>query len=186
MDDWQIIALYNERSEAALSETSAKYGKYCRTIAYNILYNEEDSEECVNDTWLRAWEAIPPQYPNRLSAFLGKITRNLALNRYKQNAAKKRGGGQTMLVLEELAECVPGTDGTEEVVEEALLVEVLNRFLADLPAEKRKMFLRRYWYLSSVKEIAEDFNLGESNVKMTLLRIREQLKSVLEKEGITL
>ncbi len=186
MDDRQIIALYNERSEAALSETATKYGKYCRTIAYNILYNEEDSEECVNDTWLQAWEAIPPQYPNKLSAFLGKITRNLALNRYKQNAAKKRGGGQTMLVLEELAECVPGTDSTEAAAEEALLIEVLNRFLGELPREKRKMFVRRYWYLSSVKEIAEDFGLGESNVKMTLLRIREQLKSVLEKEGIML
>lgn len=186
MDDRQIITLYNERSEAALSETSAKYGKYCRTIAYNILYNEEDSEECVNDTWLRAWETIPPQYPNRLSAFLGKITRNLALNRYKQNTAKKRGGGQIMLALEELAECVPGKEGTEEATEEALLIEVLNRFLADLPTEKRKLFLRRYWYLCSVKKIAEDFNLGESNVKMTLLRLREQLKSVLEKEGITL
>lgn len=186
MDDRQIIALYNERSEAALSETATKYGKYCRTIAYNILYNEEDSEECVNDTWLRAWEAIPPQYPNRLSAFLGKITRNLALNRYKQNAAKKRGGGQTMLALEELTECIPGANSTEEATEEALLIEVLNRFLADLSTEKRKLFLRRYWYLCSVKEIAEDFNLGESNVKMTLLRLREQLKSVLEKEGIIL
>ena len=186
MDDRQIIALYNERSEAALSETATKYGKYCRTIAYNILYNEEDSEECVNDTWLQAWEAIPPQYPNRLSAFLGKITRNLALNRYKQNSAKKRGGGQMMLALEELAECIPGTDSTEAAAEETLLIEVLNRFLADLPTEKRKLFLRRSWYLCSVKEIAEDFGLGESNVKMTLLRIREQLKSVLEKEGITL
>lgn len=186
MEDRQIIALYNERSEAALSETAAKYGKYCHTIAYNILYNEEDSEECVNDTWLRAWEVIPPQYPNRLSAFLGKITRNLALNRYKQNVAKKRGGGQVMFALEELAECVPGTDNAEAAAEEALLIETLNRFLADLPAEKRKLFLRRYWYLCSVKEIAEDFGMSESNVKMTLLRIREQLKSALEKEGITL
>ena len=186
MDDRQIIQLYNERSEAAVSETADKYGKYCYSVAYHILYNEQDSEECVNDTYLRTWEAIPPQCPVNLPAFLGKITRNLALNRYKQNAAKKRGGGQTMMALEELAECVPGTDSTEEVVGEALLVEVLNRFLEDLPTEKRKLFLRRYWYLCSVKEIAEDFNLGESNVKMTLLRIREQLKSVLEKEGITL
>lgn len=186
MDDRQIIALYNERSEAALSETVKKYGRYCRTVAYNILYNEEDSEECVNDTWLRAWESIPPQCPERLSAFLGKITRNLALNRYKHNTREKRGGGQTLLVLEELVECVPGADSTEEAVEEALLVDVLNRFLEELPAEKRKIFMRRYWYLSSVKEIAEDFGLSESNVKMTLLRLRSKLKQTLEKEGIIL
>lgn len=186
MDDRQIIALFNERSEAALSETAKKYGRYCCTIAYNILYNEEDSEECVNDTWLRAWEAIPPQCPERLSAFLGKITRNLALNRYKHNTREKRGGGQIILVLEELTECIPGTGSTEEAVEEALLVEVLNGFLAELPTDKRKIFLRRYWYLSSVKEIAEDFGLSESNVKMTLHRLRSKLKSVLEKEGILL
>ena len=186
MDDRQIIALYNKRSEAALSETAKKYGRYCRTIAYNILFNEEDSEECVNDTWLRAWESIPPQCPERLSAFLGKITRNLALNRYKHKNREKRGGGQTLLVLEELSECIPGTDSTEEAVEEVILTEVLNRFLEDLPAEKRKVFLRRYWYLSSVKEIAADFGLSESNVKMTLLRLRSKLKQTLEKEGIIL
>ncbi len=186
MDDRQIIALFNERSEAALSETAKKYGRYCRTVAYSILRNEEDSEECVNDTWLRAWESIPPQCPERLAAFLGKITRNLALNLYKHKNREKRGGGQTLLVLEELAECVPGTDSTEEAVEEALLTAVLNRFLEELPAEKRKVFLRRYWYLSSVKEIAEDFGLSESNVKMTLLRMRSKLKQTLEKEGIIL
>ena len=186
MDDRQIIALYNERSEAALSETAKKYGRYCRTVAYNILYNEEDSEECVNDTWLRAWESIPPQCPERLSAFLGKITRNLALNRYKHNTREKRGGGQTLLVLEELAECIPGADSTEEAAEEALLVEVLNGFLGKLPTDKRKIFMRRYWYMSSVKEIAEDFGLSESNVKMTLLRLRRKLKQTLEKEGIIL
>ena len=186
MDDRQIIALYNERSEAALSETAKKYGRYCRTIAYNILFSEEDTEECVNDTWLRAWESIPPQCPERLSAFLGKITRNLALNRYKHNTREKRGGGQTLLVLEELAECIPGGNSTEADAEGALLVDVLNRFLEEQPAEKRKVFLRRYWYLCSVKEIAEDFGLSESNVKMTLLRMRSKLKQTLEKEGIIL
>ena len=186
MDDRQIIALYNERSEAALSETEKKYGRYCRTIAYNILNNEEDSEECVNDTWLKAWEAIPPRCPDSLAAFLGKITRNLALNLYKHKNREKRGGGQTMLVLEELAECVPGADSTEEAVDEALLAEVLNGFLAELPTEKRKIFMRRYWYLSSVKEIAEEYGLSESKVKMTLLRLRSKLKTVLEKEGILL
>ena len=186
MDDRQIIALYNERSEAALSETAKKYGRYCRTVAYNILRNEEDSEECVNDTWMRAWESIPPRCPERLAAFLGKITRNLALNRYKHNNREKRGGGQMLLALEELTECIPGANGTEEAVEEALLVDALNRFLEEQPAEKRNVFLRRYWYLSSVKEIAEDYGLTESNVKMTLLRMRSKLKQTLEKEGIIL
>ena len=186
MDDRQIIALYNERSEAALSETAKKYGRYCRTVAYNILLNGEDSEECVNETWLRAWEAIPPQCPERLSAFLGKITRNLALNRYKHNNREKRGGGQIVLVLEELTECIPGTDRTEEAVDETLLTEVLNGFLRELSVEKRKIFMRRYWYLSTVKEIAEEYGLSESKVKMTLLRLRSKLKTVLEKEGILL
>lgn len=184
MDDRQIIALYNERSEAALSETAKKYGRYCRSIAYNILSNEEDCEECVNDTWLKAWENIPPQCPDSLPAFLGRITRNLALNRYKHNTREKRGGGQTPLVLEELADCIPGGSNAETAAEEALLVDVLNRFLDGLPVQKRKIFLRRYWYMSSVKEIAADFGLSESNVKMTLLRTRSKLKQTLEKEGI--
>lgn len=184
MDDRQIIALYNERSEAALTETANKYGRYCHAIAYNILFDAEDSEECVNDTWLRVWETIPPQCPDNLSAFLGKITRNLAINRYKHNRREKRGGGQMPLVLEELGECIPGADSTEETAGEALLVEVLNRFLAELSLEKRKIFMRRYWYMSSVKEIAEDFGMSESKVKMTLLRLRSRLKTFLEKEGI--
>lgn len=186
MDDKRIIELYNERSESAISETAKKYGKYCYTIAYHILYDKEGSEECVNDTYLRTWEAIPPQYPDKLSAFLGKITRNLALNKYKYYVREKRGKGQTTLVLDELQECVPATNNTEQAVEEMLLVEVINRFLYDLPKEKRTMFLRRYWYLSSIQEIAEDFGFSESKVKMTLLRIRNKLKQVLEKEGVVL
>lgn len=186
MDDKRIIELYNERSESAISETAEKYGKYCYTIAYHILYDNEDSEECVNDTYLRAWDAIPPQCPNKLSAFLGKITRNLALNKYKYYVREKRGKGQTTLVLDELQECVPATNNTEQAVEEMLLVEVINRFLYDLPKEKRTMFLRRYWYLSSIQEIAEDFGFSESKVKMTLLRIRNKLKQVLEKESVVL
>lgn len=186
MDDRQIIELYNERSETAISETADKYGKYCFYIAYHILYNEQDSEECVNDTYLRAWEAIPPQCPNKLSAFLGKITRNLALNRYRYYMREKRRMEQTSLVLDELQECVPAFDNTEQAVEEKLLVEVLNRFLYGLPVEKRMMFLRRYWYMSSIREIAEDYEISEGKVKMTLFRIRNKLKQTLEKEGIVL
>ena len=186
MDDIQIVELYNERSETAISETANKYGKYCYYIAYHILYDEQDSEECVNDTYLRAWEAIPPQYPNKMSAFLGKITRNLALNRYRYYMREKRGGGQIPLVLDELQECVPATNSTEEIIDEKLLVELLNRFLHELPIEKRMMFVRRYWYMSSIQEIANDYEISEGKVKMTLLRTRNKLKQILEKEGIVL
>lgn len=186
MDDKQILELYNERSETAISETAEKYGKYCHYIAYNILYNMQDSEECVNDTYLKAWQSIPPHYPNKLSTYLGKITRNLALNRYKYYNRLKRGEGQTELVLDELLECVPATESTEQAVEEKILVEVLNRFLNDLPEEKMKIFMRRYWYMSPIKEIADDFAMGESKVKMILSRSRSKLKQLLEKEGIIL
>ncbi len=188
MEDRQIIELYNERSEAAISETADKYGKYCYSIAYHILYNDQDSEECVNDTYLRTWKAIPPQCPEKLSTFLGRITRNLALNRYRYYTREKRGYGQTSLVLDELQECVPAAGSTEpqQVAEDKLLAEVLNHFLHELSIEKRMMFLRRYWYMSSIKEIAKDYEISEGNVKMTLLRIRNKLKQTLEKEGIVL
>lgn len=183
MDDKQIIELYNERSEAAISATADKYGKLCYYIAYHILYNDEDSKECVNDTYMKTWQVIPPQYPNNLSAFLGKITRNLAINRYKFYTREKRGKGQVMVVLEELSDCLAASDTVEQTMDEKYLVEVLNRFLGDLPAEKRKIFMRRYWYVSPVKEIAEDFGISESKVKMILLRTRNKLKQVLVKEG---
>ena len=186
MDDKQILELYSERSETAISETADKYGKYCHYIAYNILYNIQDSEECVNDTYLKAWQTIPPHYPNKLSTYLGKITRNLALNRYKYYNRQKRGEGQTELVLDELLECVPAAESPEQAVEEKILVEVLNRFLDDLPEEKMKIFMRRYWYMSPIKEIADDLEMGESKVKMILSRSRSKLKQILEKEGIIL
>jgi len=186
MDDRQILKLFEERSEAAISETAEKYGRYCHTIAYNILCNEEDTEECVNDTYLKAWEAIPPQVPEKLSAFLGKITRNLALDKYRFYNSAKRGGGQTALALEELQECVSAADSTEQAVSDKLLVEILNRFLKELPLEKRRIFMKRYWYLQSIQEIAGELAISESKVKMTLLRTRSKLKQVLEKEGIYL
>lgn len=184
MDDKQIIDLYWARSENAISETADKYGKYCHYIAYNILFNDEDSEECVNDTYLKAWGVIPPQRPNRLATFLGKITRNLALDRYKYNNREKRGNGQMPLVLNELAECVSVTDSTEHIINDMVLVDCFNRFLATLPTETRNIFMRRYWFLSSIKEIAADFAISESKVKMTLLRARNDLKQLLMKEGI--
>lgn len=186
MEDNQIIQLYFDRSEEAISQTAVKYGKYCHTIAYNILHNFEDSEECVNDTYWKAWSIIPPRKPKRLAAFLGKITRNLSLDVYRHYTAEKRGGGEMSLALEELGDCVSSLESLDDHADEMVLVDTLNRFLASLSAEHRKIFMRRYWYISSVKEIADDYGITESKVKMSLLRSRNQLKAVLEKEGIAL
>ena len=183
MEDAQIVSLYWMRSEDAISETARKYGAYCRAIACNILQNAEDGEECVNDTYWRAWNAMPDQRPARLAAFLGKITRNLALNRWEKARAEKRGGGRIPLVLDELRQCA-AQDPAAQLVDELAFVERMNRFLGALPPEKRKIFMRRYWYCSSIREIAADFSLSESKVKMVLLRTRRALKAFLEKEGI--
>lgn len=186
MDDKQIVDLYWERSETAISETAKKYGRYCHYIAFNILYNDEDSEECVNDTYLNAWNSMPPHRPSVLKTFLGRLTRNLSLNKYKLLTARKRGRGQIPLVIEELHECLPTAGNTERVVDDIVLADVFNCFLASLPVERRRIFMRRYWYLSPVKEIADDYSISESKVKMSLLRSRGELKHLLEKEGISI
>lgn len=187
MEDNQIVDLYWARLETAISETEHKYSKYCHYIAYNILYDDEDTKECVNDTYMRAWHAMPPKRPERLSAFLGKITRNLALNQLEKRKAEKRGGGQMMpLVFDELEEVIPTSSVMEQVVDDIILVELLNRFLEQLQPKTRRIFMRRYWYLSSIKEIATSYNMSESKVKMSLLRARNALRHVLEKEGIGL
>ena len=185
MEDQQIIDLYWERSEEAIAQTHRKYGRYCHTIAYNILQNDPDSEECVSDTYFRIWSIIPPRRPSLLSALLGKITRNLALDRCKYNRAEKRGGGQVALALEELAECV-GSGSEEEWMENRLLTELLNRFLDSLSQKNRQIFMLRYWYFCSVRQIADSLGLSESGVKMNLLRSRRELKALLEKEGVCL
>ncbi len=183
MDDCDIVELFFDRSEQAILETGKKYGRYCHTIAYNILRNKEDVEECVNDTYLRAWNSIPPKRPNRLQTYLGKITRNLALNKLEQSTALKRGKGQVPLVLDELAECIPDTKSSTDIVEDMYVKELLDRFLDALPTETRIIFIRRYWYMSSVKDIAREYKLTESNVTVTLFRTRKKLKEFLEKEG---
>lgn len=186
MEDEAIIALYWQRSEEAIVQTDRKYGRYCRSIAINILENDDDTDECLNDTYLRAWNLMPPKRPSLLSALLAKITRNLALDRRKFNRAEKRGGGQVPLVLEELTECVPGGTNAEEILENKEITAILNRFLSSLPQRTREAFMLRYWYLCPVRQIAERLGLGESSVKMTLLSTRKQLKALLEKEGVCL
>ena len=186
MRDQEIVDLYWKRSETAITETAAKYGSYCHAISYNILNNEEDAEECVNDTWLGAWKSMPPQRPNRLATYLGKITRNLSLNRYKQYAAEKRGGGQTELVLYELEDCIPAPATVEQIVEEKALVGVINRFLYAQSEQKCNIFIRRYWYLYSIRDIADVYGMSESKVASLLFRMRNELKKYLEKEGIAL
>ena len=177
MEDKQIIELYFARSEEAIGESAKKYGGCCRTIAGHILPNAAAAEECVSDTWLRAWGAIPPNRPERLGAFLGKITRNLALDRLRME--KRR-----CPIREELAECLTAGDPTGAMTDRVVLTAALDRFLAGLPPKKRKLFLRRYWYFATVEELTRDFGMSESGVKMTLLRLRRELKEQLKQEGI--
>ncbi len=182
MPDADIVALYFARSEDAISESDRKYGKTCHTIAYNILHSDEDAEECVNDTWLRAWNAIPPEKPVRLGAWLSTVTRRLALSRYERGTAAKRVGG-IQASLEELSECV--ADGSLTIADEVALSNAINGFLASLPARTRMIFMRKYWYMDSVADIAGAMGMGESAVKVSLHRTREKFRKYLEKEGIT-
>ena len=184
MDDRQLIALYNSRSETAITESDKKYGKYLRYIANNILRDLQDTEECVSDTYLSAWNTIPPQNPSRLSTYLGKITRNLALDRYRVNTAEKRGGGQVMASLSELSECIGQPDSCDNVADGIVLANALNGFLAELQSDDRKIFVQRYWYFCQVNEIAEDLGMSQSKVKMSLLRSSNKLRQLLEKEGV--
>ncbi len=184
MEDEKIIALYWERSEAAILETQNKYGAYCHRIAYNILGDAYDAEECVNDTYANAWNAIPPAKPNRLSTFLGKITRHLALNRYHYQRAKKRNH-QMDVILDEVEEILPASEGLP-LSDEITLRDAINGFVAGLDRVTRILFVKRYWYLAPISQIAKDMGLGESKVKVTLLRTRQKFKVYLEERGIIL
>lgn len=186
MHDNEIITMYWNRDESAITETANRYGNYCFTIAYNILHSDEDAEECVNDTWLNAWKSIPPQRPNNLSTYLGKITRNLSFNRYKLMRAKKRGMGQTEIALSELDDCVPDRMDIEQFVDELFLVNAIESFLRNQPHIERSIFVGRYWYLYQIRDLAEHYRISESKVTSLLHRMRKKLKSHLEKEGVFL
>ena len=190
MDDDTIIDLYWTRSESAIDETAKKYGHYCAAIANNIVQNNEDAEECVNTTYLKTWESIPPQRPAVFRSFLGKITRNLALNKYKGLRAKKRGGGEIDLILDELEECVQSNNSSNNSIEieceSDLIVKAINSCLLSLDGESRTVFVRRYWYADPITAIAIRFQMSESKVKSMLFRTRKRLRVYLENEGVTL
>lgn len=183
LDDKRIVALYFERSEQAIAETQKKYGKYCYAIAYSILGNNEDSEESVNDTYVDAWNSMPPHRPSILSTFLGKITRRISIDKWRHRTAEKRGGGEIPLVLNELEDCIAHEADVEKSFENKRLSEVMNRFIKGLPDKEQKVFLCRYWYMDSIDSICRQFGYSESKVKSMLFRTREKLKNVLSEEG---
>ena len=183
MEDQKIIELYWSRNEEAIRQTADRYGQYCYAIAYNILSVREDSEECVNDTYLDAWKSMPPHKPTVLSAFLGKITRRIAIDRWRQAHAQKRGGGEYDLSLSELEQSLPGGNTTEQIADGNALSQAIAEFLKTRPEVARRAFICRYFYMDSLKETAKACGLTESNTKVLLHRTRLALREYLEKEG---
>ena len=186
MEDHVIIQLYWDRDQQAIAESDRKYGSFCGTLARNILVSAQDAEECVNDTWLNAWRSIPPHRPERLSAYLGKITRNLALNRYKRLYTQKRGQGQVELALAELEDCIPAQTGIEQIADEMALTSAMEAFLRTQTRTERSIFIGRYWYLYSIQQLAAAYQMSESKMVSLLYRMRNRLKRYLEKEEIFL
>ena len=184
MEDRKIVDLYWQRDENAIPETAAKFGGYCRTIAYNILSDAEDAEEGLNDTWLRAWNTMPTNRPSRLAPYLGKLSRWISLTRLREKTSLKRGGGETELVLDELTEAVDSGADVEKAVELKELNAALRRFLKNLGETERQVFLARYWFIASIAEIAEKFGFSESKVTSMLHRTRKKLLAYLKEEGL--
>ena len=184
MEDEKIIELFWNRSESAISETAQKYGNYCYSIAYNILTNSEDAEESVSDTYMAAWKAMPPRRPSILATFLGKITRHLSIDLWRSRNRYKRGGGEIVLALEELEDCIADSQTVEMALERKQLAVVFNRFLDSLPEMERRVFLCRYWYLDPIADIAGYYGFSVSKVTSMLHRTRKKLRTTLEKEGL--
>ena len=185
LEDLKIVQLYWERSESAIEQTQSKYGRYCHHIAYSILASNEDAEECVNDTYLKAWNSMPPHRPQKLQTFLGKITRNLAFDRYDRMTAAKRSQ-RLEVAFDEISECLPDIISDMGQADENTLSEAINGFLASLSKRDRMIFMRRYWYLCTITEIAKGMGMSESNVKVSLMRTRKLFREYLEKEGIVI
>ena len=183
MEDEQIVQLYWERSEQAIPATDRKYGAYCSSIAYSILECPEDAEESVNDTYLDAWNSMPPHRPSILATYLGKITRRISIDRFRTRTRLKRGGNAVTLALEELDECIPGGQDVHGEVEQRELVRIIDRFLDTLARDERRVFLSRYWYLEDIRTISAHFRFSQSKVKSMLHRTRGKLRLLLEQEG---
>lgn len=183
MDDNQIIALFLARDEDAIQAAQRQYGAYCSAIANGILNDPGSAEECVNDAWLKCWQSIPPQRPRSLKGFAGRIVRNLALSVRRADEAQKRGGGQVRLALDELSEVVSGGETPEGALDRQAFRTALDSFLAGLPKDRRDLFLRRYWYLDSVEQLAGRFGMSRTQVTTTLHRLRQKLRAHLEQEG---
>ncbi len=183
MQDNEIVKLYLERDDSAISQTEEKYSGYCRAIAGRILVDTRDVDECLNDTYLRAWNSIPPKKPQNLAVYLGKIVRNLSFDRYRKMNAEKRGGTQTKLILDELSEITNGTDETYENVNRREISKTINTFLDMLPAIERNVFILRYWYAYSVEDIAKRQRKTEGSISVSLSRTRKKLKEYLTERG---
>ena len=183
MEDFQIVKLYWDRNERAISESDGKYGRMLRSLSYSCLGSHQDAEECVNDTYLDAWNAIPPEAPTYLGAFLSKITRRISIDRFRHDHRSKRGGTQNL--TEELTECIPdGSCSLLEDLENQRLGRAINAFLATLSKEKRVIFVQRYFYGAEISQSAEAAGKTQSNVKVTLHRTREALREFLRKEDL--
>lgn len=186
MEDNYIVDLYWSRSENAITETMTKYGKYCYTIAFNILADEDDANESVNDTYMGAWNSMPPHRPSILSTFLGKITRRLSIDKWRARIADKRGGGEIEFAIDELSDCIPAGDSVELEVETAELAKIINDFIKTIPLTEKRVFICRYWYLDSISSICQQFGFTNSKVKSMLYRTREKLLIYLRKKGVYL
>ena len=185
MDDEKILGLFLARDEAAIAEVRQKYAAYCGSVANRILRNSSDAEEALSDTWLAAWSSIPPHEPNCLRTYLSRLTRNISLNRLNRENAQKRGSGEARVVLDEIADyLVSDGSSVEDSVDERLLTDALNAFLAELSDTERNVFVRRYTYFQPVAEIAKAHGFSQSKVKSMLLRLRKKLRTKLEKEEL--
>ena len=181
MDENEIIKLFNARSETAVSLTQKQYENYCMSIAMNILGNRQDAEECFNDALLAAWESIPPQSPDNLAVYMGKLTRRISINKLKSAVRQKRGGGQYIQSLDELEDCVSDSEFSN-----AELSDALNGWLLSLPKQTRLLFVGRYYRCESIRSLSEKFGLTQSNVKMILMRSRKNLRKYLDERGVNI
>ena len=186
MTDREIVLLFRSRDETAIEQVQQAYTLYCLSIASRILSDATDAEECINDVWLAAWNSMPTNRPARRAPYLGRITRNLALDRFDRAAAQKRGSGQTCAPLDELAECVAAPGSVEDSFDAAETGRYISEFLRTLPEETRNIFLRRYWYCDATADIAARYGLTESKVRVTLHRTRGKLAAYLRERGAAL